>query len=44
MEKTGRIHNVTFKSKRDFVEWEIKQDIQCEKRLDAWIFSTSKSK
>lgn len=33
------IHNLNFKTKREFVEWNIKRDIHMEKRIDAWIYS-----
>ena len=43
-ERIENIHNIKFKTKREFVEWSIKQDIQLEKRMDAWIYSMQSSK
>lgn len=38
MKKIEIIRNIKFKSKRDFVEFRIKQDIQAEKLFDAWLY------
>lgn len=44
MESVEGMENLKFKSKRDFLEWKIKQNIQSEKRFDAWLYSTLSSK
>lgn len=43
MSKISSIYNIHFESKRDFVEWKIKDEIRINKLVDSWIFSTQKS-
>jgi len=39
MEKVERFYPVKFKSKRQFVEWNIKHDNESSKLMDSWIYS-----
>ena len=39
MSKIEKIYGITFKTKRQFVEWKIKDDIKINANLDSWIFS-----
>lgn len=43
IETIERLYKIKFKSKREFVEWNIKQDISRTKRLDSWIYSMQSS-
>jgi hypothetical protein len=43
MGKISSIYGIQFQSKRDFVEWKIKDEIRINKLVDAWIYSTQKS-
>lgn len=43
MQKAGLLNNITFKSKRHYVEWRLQQDIVAEKRFDAWLHSMQQS-
>lgn len=43
LQKLERLHNIKFTTKRQFVEWEIKQDIKVEKFFEAWLYSTLES-
>ena len=42
MDKISTLYNITFNSKRQFVEWKIKDDIRINNILDGWIYSMQK--
>ena len=44
IQTTEKLHNIKFKTKRDFVEWRIKYDVKLEKIMNSWIYSMQNSK
>lgn len=43
VQKIERFHSIKFKSKRHFIEWNIRRERLAESRFEAWLYSTLRS-